>query len=296
ESLHAETARREKILEATEKLSLVADSLSAVSKTISANANQIQEGSDDQTRQIEQMREAVEQMRGSVHTVAAGAVNADEAARKSMEEAQCGAGSVASTTDALQHIHAKAGQLVMEMGTLSEKSQAIGSIMTMIEEVADQTNLLALNAAIEAARAGEAGRGFAVVADEVRKLAEKTQSATSDVGTAVEDIRNIANVNTQNMHSTMKDITKAAELASNSNRGLSTIVDLARATVDEVSRITGATGEQTVSADNINEAVERVYSITKANSDKVGNTVQELRTLTRQVEHLQQIMADLKQY
>ncbi|MDR3176632.1 MAG: methyl-accepting chemotaxis protein [Desulfovibrio sp.] len=296
ESLQAETARQEKILAATKKLSSVADSLSAVSKIINANADEIQKGSDDQTRQIARMRETVEQMRDSARIVAAGADNADTAARNSMEQARNGADSVAGTTDALLQVHAKAEELVREMGVLSKKSQDIGSIMTLIEDVAEQTNLLALNAAIEAARAGEAGRGFAVVADEVRKLAEKTRLATSDVGSAVEDIRNITAVNTQNMHSTMEDLTRAADIAANSNQGLTSIVALARSTEEEVHRITGAAGEQIVSADNINTAVEQVYSITKANSDMVANTVRELQTLTRQVEHLQQIMADLRQY
>ena len=295
ESLKAETARREQIMQATQRLAEVAGRLSDVSRTISAEAAEIRHGSEEQHQQLQGVVSAMDQMRSSVVGVANSASQAAGAAQKSMSEAQAGAGIVSNTTTALQDIRSQAESLEKHMATLAEKSNAIGSIMTMIDDIADQTNLLALNAAIEAARAGEAGRGFAVVADEVRKLAEKTMTATGEVANAVKDIQIVSEENARSMRRAMDSISQTAELADESNRGLNNIVAIAKETSEEVHRIALAADEQSGAVQHISSSVENVFSIATRTSDQAENTAEALEELMRQIEQLQAIMTSLQQ-
>ena len=130
------------------------------------------------------------------------------------------------------------------MGELGKQAQGIGQIITVIEDIADQTNLLALNAAIEAARAGEAGRGFAVVADEVRKLAEKTMSATREVVDFVGAIQDCAQKNVVATDSAVKLVEESTGLAGQSGEALHAIVGMVQRTADQVRAIATASEEQ----------------------------------------------------
>ncbi len=138
---------------------------------------------------------AMEEMNATVLEVAHNASNAAESAARARENAQVGAEGVRQAVTSIDAIKDQILDLNESMGELGSQAEGIGQIMNVVTDIADQTNLLALNAAIEAARAGEAGRGFAVVADEVRKLAEKTMQATKEVGDAVSTIQSQARSN-----------------------------------------------------------------------------------------------------
>ena len=152
------------------------------------------------------------------------ALDADEARQRADE----GAAVVTEVVQAIHEVATRAQELKSSMEELDARAESIGKVLGVIEDIADQTNLLALNAAIEAARAGEAGRGFAVVADEVRKLAEKTMQATNEVHQAVTGIQDGARKNVQATEIAVGAVQKSTDMANRSGEALKSIVLVAR--------------------------------------------------------------------
>ena len=179
------------------------------------------------------------------------------------------------------------------MTALTGQAQAISRIMEVISDIADQTNLLALNAAIEAARAGEAGRGFAVVADEVRKLAEKTMHSTTDVGEAIQSIQSSTARNMDQVDRAVETIRRATNSINQSGTALGEIVVMADNTADQVRAIAVASEQQSASSDEINRAVTQVNVIAgetaKAMQEAAGavsSLTGEARTLVGLIEKM----------
>ena len=161
--------------------------------------------------------------------------------------------------------------------------------MTVISDIADQTNLLALNAAIEAARAGEAGRGFAVVADEVRKLAEKTMSATTEVGSNITAIQTSTNNNMQRVADTAQAVNKATGVAETSGKALDEILDLVNANSSLIASIATAAEEQSATSEEINRAVDdinRIAEETAGGMQQSSGAVRELSVMAQELRTL----------
>jgi len=180
------------------------------------------------------------------------------------------------------------------MTTLGAQAQGIGHIMNVISDIADQTNLLALNAAIEAARAGEAGRGFAVVADEVRKLAEKTMTATKEVGDAIKQIQQGTQKNIGNVDRTVKTIEEATRLAKTSGDALGEIVDFVDRSTDQVRSIATASEQQSSASEEINRSVEEVNRIAAETSDALRQSAQAVGELAQQAQELSTMIEDMQ--
>jgi methyl-accepting chemotaxis protein len=180
------------------------------------------------------------------------------------------------------------------MQELGSQAESIGGVMNVISDIADQTNLLALNAAIEAARAGEAGRGFAVVADEVRKLAEKTMSATQEVGSNINAIQQSAKTNIGEVANAARAITEATDLANTSGQALSEIVKLATSNSAVVASIATAAEEQSSTSEEINRAIEEINHITGETTDGMIQASAAVQELAQMAQELNRVMGQLK--
>ena len=201
------------------------------------------------------------EMNATVLEVARSAGEASEQSDKTREKADDGAKLVNQVVNSINMVNQVAVTLQNNMQELGSQAESIGGVMNVISDIADQTNLLALNAAIEAARAGEAGRGFAVVADEVRKLAEKTMSATHEVGSGIKAIQQSTRVNIDEVGSAVTSITEATGLANSSGRALGEIVALAPANSAVVASTATAAEEQSAKSEEINRAIGETHTI-----------------------------------
>ncbi len=215
--------------------------------------------------------------------------NANEAARAARESAEASAdaqnGGVV-VTSTIQGITTIAGVVAKSASTieaLGKSGEQIGEIVQVIEEIADQTNLLALNAAIEAARAGEQGRGFAVVADEVRKLAERTQKATKEIATTIRVIQSDTNEAVRAMHEGTREMERGKTSAAQAAEALERIINRTSNVADIISLMADSSKEQTATSGNIVKNVENISAVTEAATSSTGEierTVQTLQGLT----------------
>jgi len=251
------------------------------------------EGSELQRDRSTQAATAMDQVNASILEVARNAQEAAHHAGNSREKAQGGADVVGQAVRAITEVAGMATSLKGDMGKLGDQAQAIGNIINVINDIADQTNLLALNAAIEAARAGEAGRGFAVVADEVRKLAEKTMTATKEVGQAIQAIQASTDGNVKGMERAVSAVNQATELASTSGNALKEIVDLVDATSDMVQGIASASEQQSASSEQIGRSVEEINHVSVQTADGMIRSRQALERLSAQVQDLQQLIVNM---
>ncbi|MDR2727408.1 MAG: methyl-accepting chemotaxis protein, partial [Deltaproteobacteria bacterium] len=172
-----------------EQAASIATRVASSSEELSAQVEQVSRGAEQQRARVESTATAMTEMNSTVLEVARNAGHASEQSEATKNKASDGAALVGKVVHAINLVNKVASTLQTNMQELGGQAESIGGVMNVISDIADQTNLLALNAAIEAARAGEAGRGFAVVADEVRKLAEKTMSATQEVGANITAIQ-----------------------------------------------------------------------------------------------------------
>jgi methyl-accepting chemotaxis protein len=197
-------------------------------------------------------------MNATVSEVARYAVEAARDAEDASERAITGETVVRQVITAIEEVSGHAAGLKLSMEQLDERAEQVGVVLGVIEDIADQTNLLALNAAIEAARAGEAGRGFAVVADEVRKLAEKTMHATSEVHSVVRGIQEVARQNVLATQTAVGSVNRSTELAGHSGEALGNILSITRDTAEQVRSIATAAEEQSAASEQINAATADV--------------------------------------
>ena len=195
------------------------------------------------------------------------------------DKANQGAEVVGRSLEAMRASEQKAFELREAMGDLDNQAQSIGKIMTTIEDIADQTNLLALNAAIEAARAGEQGRGFAVVADEVRKLAERTGRATQQISSMIDLIQQDTQRAVEGMRSGASQVEAGVSLVHSAQDALQKINDEMGDTIQRVNEISHASDEQREAMTLLAQNVEQVASMTEQNMAVVSQTTATVESL-----------------
>lgn len=227
-------------------------------------ASQIEEAAKGAAFQSERTTEtatAMEEMNSTTMEVARNAVSAADNAVAAKDNAREGQDEVRDLIQSIDKVRGHAENLETFMDELGQQTDSVGSVITVIQDIADQTNLLALNAAIEAARAGEAGRGFAVVADEVRKLAEKTMSATDEVGSAIKAIQDGARRSIEGVRQATDAVETSTDIARSSGQTLEKIVDIVNSTSDQVQSIATAAEQQSATSEEIHRAVDDINVI-----------------------------------
>ncbi|MDR2050476.1 MAG: methyl-accepting chemotaxis protein [Deltaproteobacteria bacterium] len=273
--------------------SSISDRVAAASEELSAQVEQVSRGAEMQRSRVESTASAMTEMNSTVLEVARSAGQASEQSELTRDKANDGAELVNKVVHSINLVNTVATTLQSNMRELGNQAESIGGVMNVISDIADQTNLLALNAAIEAARAGEAGRGFAVVADEVRKLAEKTMSATQEVGASITAIQQSAHTNITEVGNAAKAITEATELANSSGQALTEIVSLASANSQVVTSIATAAEEQSATSEEINRAIEEINSVVGETTDGMVQASKAVQELSQMAQELNRVMGDL---
>jgi methyl-accepting chemotaxis protein len=289
----AESAKSDGMLQAAVKLESIVAVVGSASDALTAQIEESSRGTESQAHQVAETATAMEEMNATVLEVARNASQAAETAEKAKRKAQDGSQVVTHAVQGIGDVQASALELRADMTALGKQAEGIGHVLNVISDIADQTNLLALNAAIEAARAGEAGRGFAVVADEVRKLAEKTMTATKEVGESVGAIQTGAKKSMAGVDKAVTRIDQTTDLVNKSGEALAAIVALVDLSSDQVHAIATAAEEQSATTEEISRSIEQINVISGKTSQVMNEAARAVSELAEQAHILQDLIVDL---
>ncbi|CDM40132.1 methyl-accepting chemotaxis protein [Ectopseudomonas oleovorans] len=268
--------------------------IAAAAEQLSAVTAQTSAGVQAQKLETEQTATAMHQMAATVQEVAQNAEQASLAARDADLEAQQGNRVVQQAVDQIDSLASEVEQSAKAIADLNQESARIGSVLEVIRNVAEQTNLLALNAAIEAARAGEQGRGFAVVADEVRALAKRAQDSTEEIESLIAGLQRMAKGAVQQMDSSRDLTRRTVELAGEAGDALGRITQ-AVSTIEQMNQqIAAAAEEQSAVAEAINESVTRVRDIGEQSATATEQTAASSAELARLGVELQELVRQFR--
>ncbi|MAX26443.1 MAG: chemotaxis protein [Phycisphaeraceae bacterium] len=278
-------------------IAMVANSATEVasaSTEIAAVSDQMAGGLKQQSAQIHQISSAIEEMNASIVEVARKSDEASTQAKASGDIAEEGGLIVRQTVEGMQSIEHTVSQSAQAVNDLGKRGEQIGQIISVINDIADQTNLLALNAAIEAARAGEHGRGFAVVADEVRKLADRTTKATDEVAQSISAIQAETKQAVERMSAGTQQVSKGAENASRAGESLQQIVESAHTVAERIESIAAAVEEQSSASTQVANNIEAISNVTSQSSQGAMQAAEACGQLSNKAEQLQQLVRQFK--
>ena len=268
---------------------------------VSGSANQILDAADEMTagatqqdQEITNTSSAVEELTVSMKQVSNNAEASAEAARRALDAAEQGNRAVSDTLEGMQRIRASVQATAKKIKSLGDRSLEISEIINVINDITEQTNLLALNAAIEAARAGEAGRGFAVVADEVRKLAEHSRSATKDIAALIKAIQAETNEAVVVMEEGTREVEVGTGLADQAGKALEAISTVVRQSAELVQEISLASKQQVRGTEGVANAMQIISGITRQTTQGARQTAATVGNMVRLSEQLNEALAQFR--
>ena len=266
-----------------------AEQIATASEEMSSGASQTAAGADTQKDQTNQVATAMQEMASTVTEVSDNSTKAQDAAKQAAETAREGGKIVDETLVNMKAIADSVGQTAKKIEALGKSSDQIGKIIGVIDDIADQTNLLALNAAIEAARAGEQGRGFAVVADEVRKLAERTTKATKEIAQMISQVQDETHKAVEDMHAGTKRVELGVQVTEKAGGSLQQIINMSERVGEMITHIATAATEQSSATEQVNDNVEQIAKITAesaAGAQQAAKACQDLSNLALDLQSL----------
>ena len=271
-----------------------ADRVSQSSEQTQMNAVELAEASEHQAQEIAGVSAAINEMAVSIDQVSTNATESAAVAQRSVAIAYNGADVVQRSIEGMNVIRDQIQETSKRIKRLGESSQEIGDIVSLINDIADQTNVLALNAAIQASMAGEAGRGFAVVADEVQRLAERSANATKQIETLVKTIQADTNEAVMSMESTTSEVVRGARLAKDAGEALEEVQNVSNTLADLIQNISNAAQQQADSAGHISNTMNIIQDITSQTSSGTMATARSVGELSEMAVALQESVTGFK--
>lgn len=277
----------EEINRATEQVTVASSEAQSVTTRLQAAAQK-------QSQQIEEADTAVQQMAQSIHEVSANAGQSAEVAQRSLQAASQGAVAVQNTIAGMNDIRSQIQETSKRIKRLGESSQEIGEIVELISDITEQTNILALNAAIQAASAGEAGRGFTVVAEEVQRLAERSSEATKQIGAIVKTIQQDTNDAVSAMERSTEGVVEGAKLSDAAGQALNEIGEVTASLAQLIASISQATTAQTAMEQKVTQLMQEIQAITSQTTAGTRQTAGSIGQLASLAEELRESVSGFK--
>ena len=261
----------------------------SASTEISATAEEMAAGAQEQNAQTEEIATSVEEMNKTIIDSTKNTALVADSSNQVLQLASDGGEKVVETVEKMDNIATVVAEAAHNVQKLGQSSEQIGEILSVINEIADQTNLLALNAAIEAARAGEHGRGFAVVADEVRKLAERTSKATQEIADMISNIQEEMYNAVRTINNGTKEAEEGKELANQAGKAIAEITSSIDNTVEMINQVAAASEEQSSTFSQISTNIETISKVTTEATmgvEQMAKASEDLNQLTETLQNL----------